>query len=60
MLQLAGGPALIPAEERFAGFPLAVALHILGAATYVLLGALQFVPQFRRRTGPGTAAPAGF
>ena len=30
-------------------FPLPVALHILGAATYVLLGALQFVPQFRRR-----------
>ena len=40
---------LIPAEERFAGFPLPVALHVLGAATYVLLGALQFVPQFRRR-----------
>ena len=49
LLQLAGGPELIPAEERFAEFPLAVALHILGAATYVLLGALQFVPQFRRR-----------
>ena len=49
LLQLAGGPALIPAEARFAEFPLAVALHILSAATYVLLGALQFVPQFRRR-----------
>ena len=49
LLQLAGGPALIPAEARFAEFPLAVALHILGAATYVLLGVLQFVPQFRRR-----------
>ena len=49
LLQLAGGPELIPAEERFAGFPLAVALHILGAATYVLLGALQFVPRVRRR-----------
>ena len=49
LLQLAGGPELIPAEERFAEFPLAVALHLLGAATYVLLGALQFVPQFRRR-----------
>ena len=49
LLQLAGGPELIPAEERFAGFPLPVALHILGAAAYVLLGALQFVPQFRRQ-----------
>ena len=49
LLQLAGGAELIPAEERFADFPLPVALHILGAATYVLLGVLQFVPQFRRR-----------
>jgi uncharacterized membrane protein len=49
LVQLAGGPELIPAEERFAGFPLPVALHILGAATYVLLGTLQFVPRFRRR-----------
>jgi len=49
LLQLAGGPEVIPAEERFAGFPLPVALHILGAATYVLLGTLQFVPRFRRR-----------
>ena len=49
LLQLAGGPELIAAEERFAGFPLPVALHIFGAATYVLLGTLQFVPRFRRR-----------
>ncbi len=49
LLQLAGGPEVLPAEERFAGFPLPVALHILGAATYVLLGTLQFVPRFRRR-----------
>jgi len=50
LLQLAGGPELIPAEERFAEFPLAIALHILGAATYLLLGATQFVL---------LAAPAG-
>jgi Predicted membrane protein (DUF2306) len=49
LVQLAGGPELIAAEERFGTFPLPVVLHILGSATYVLLGALQFVPRFRRR-----------
>ena len=49
LVQLAGGPELIAAEERFATFPLPVVLHILGSAIYVLLGALQFVPRFRRR-----------
>ena len=49
LVQLAGGPELIAAEERFATFPLPVVLHILGSAIYVLFGALQFVPRFRRR-----------
>jgi uncharacterized membrane protein len=49
LVQLAGGPQVIAADERFATFPLPVVLHILGSATYVLLGALQFVPRFRRR-----------
>jgi len=49
LVQLAGGPELIAADERFATFPLPVVLHVLGSAIYVLLGALQFVPRFRRR-----------
>ena len=49
LVELAGGPALIAADERFASFPLPVVLHVLGSAIYVLLGALQFVPRFRRR-----------
>jgi len=49
LVQLAGGPELIAADERFATFPLPVVLHVLGAAIYVLLGSLQFVPRFRRR-----------
>ncbi|HYP44190.1 MAG TPA: DUF2306 domain-containing protein [Propionibacteriaceae bacterium] len=49
LVQLAGGPELIAADERFASFPLPVVLHVLGSATYVLLGTLQFVPRFRRR-----------
>ncbi|WP_152365371.1 DUF2306 domain-containing protein [Microlunatus speluncae] len=49
LVQLAGGPAIIPANERFTGFPLPLVLHIVGAATYALLGILQFVPRIRRR-----------
>ena len=49
LVQLAGGPELIAADDRFATFPLPVVLHVLGSATYVLLGALQFMPRFRRR-----------
>jgi uncharacterized membrane protein len=49
LVQLAGGPQLIPADGRFAGFPLPLALHIAGATTYAVVGAFQFVPRFRRR-----------
>jgi uncharacterized membrane protein len=48
LVQLAGGPALIPADRRFSGFPVPLVVHILGAATYALVGALQFAPRFRR------------
>lgn len=47
--QLAGGPAVIPADHRFAGFPLPLVVHIVGATVYALVGILQFVPRFRRR-----------
>ena len=33
LIQLAGGPAVIPADHRFAGFPIPLVVHILGAAT---------------------------
>jgi uncharacterized membrane protein len=49
LVQLAGGPALIPADPRFAGFPFPLVVHILGATTYALFGALQLAPRFRRR-----------
>lgn len=52
LIQLGGGPAVIPADHRFAGFPVALVAHIVGAAAFALLGILQFVPRFRR------AAPA--
>jgi uncharacterized membrane protein len=49
LIQLAGGLAVIPADHRFAGFPLPLVVHIVGATTYALVGILQFVPRFRRR-----------
>jgi uncharacterized membrane protein len=49
LIQLAGGPTAIPADHRFADYPLPLVVHIVGATTYALVGILQFVPRFRRR-----------
>lgn len=48
LVQLAGGPAVMPADHRFAGFPGALVAHIVGAAVFALIGAFQFVPRLRR------------
>ena len=45
LVQLAGGPALMPADDRFTGFPTALVVHIVGAAVFALVGILQFVPR---------------
>ncbi len=49
LIQLAGGPAVIPADARFTGFPVALVVHIVGAAVFVLGSILQLVPRFRRK-----------
>ena len=49
LIQLAGGPAVIPADHRFAVFPVALVVHIVGATTYALGGVVQLMPRFRRR-----------
>ncbi|HET7329122.1 MAG TPA: DUF2306 domain-containing protein [Nocardioidaceae bacterium] len=48
LVQLAGGPAVVPADDRFAGFTAPVVVHIVGAALYALVGVFQFVPRIRR------------
>lgn len=48
VIQLLGGPELIPADHRFAGFPLPLVVHLVGATMYAVVGAFQFVPRFRR------------
>lgn len=58
LVQLAGGPAVIPADHRFAGFPLPLVVHIVGATVFALVGPFQFVPRFRRRH-PGWHRRAG-
>lgn len=50
LVQLSGGPTVMPADHRFSGFPVALVVHIVGAATFALVGALQFVPRLRRRS----------
>ncbi|HST46970.1 DUF2306 domain-containing protein [Jatrophihabitans sp.] len=49
LIQLAGGPAVLPDDPRFEAFPVALVMHIVGSAAFALAGALQFVPRFRRR-----------
>jgi hypothetical protein len=50
LIQLAGGPAVMPADHRFSGFPAALVVHIVGAAVFAFVGAFQFVPGLRRRS----------
>jgi uncharacterized membrane protein len=48
LVTLAGGE--ITAENaRFFAAPVPVVVHIVGASTFIVLGALQFVPAIRRR-----------
>ncbi|CAA9286270.1 MAG: hypothetical protein AVDCRST_MAG77-4776 [uncultured Chloroflexi bacterium] len=49
LYQLALGAAITPETARFFGAPLPVVLHIVAAAAFIVLGAFQFVPGFRRR-----------
>jgi uncharacterized membrane protein len=48
LIHVAGGPDLLPTDDRFAGFPGAVVVHILGAFVFALVGMFQFVPRIRR------------
>ena len=49
LIQLAGGPAVIPANHRFGSFALPLLVHIVGATLFALVGVLQFMPWIRRR-----------
>jgi uncharacterized membrane protein len=47
LVQLAGGPAIMPADQRFTVSPAAVVLHVVASAVFALVGAFQFLPRLR-------------
>jgi uncharacterized membrane protein len=49
LVELAGGPRLMPDDPRITASPLPLVLHIVSAISYAVLGAFQFSPGLRRR-----------
>lgn len=49
VLEIAGGPHLLPANPRIDAVPAPVVVHIIASAIYALLGSLQFSARLRRR-----------
>jgi uncharacterized membrane protein len=49
LIEVAGGPQLMPTNPRLDASPTPVVVHVLGSAIYAIFGALQFSPRLRRR-----------
>lgn len=49
LVEMLGGPELIPQDPRFAASPAPVVVHVAGAIGYLVLGAFQFSAGLRRR-----------
>ena len=58
LVELSGGPLLLPANLRMTASPAPVVVHIVSAVGYATLGAFQFSSGFRRRR-PGWHRAAG-
>jgi uncharacterized membrane protein len=58
LVELSGGPALLPRNPRVDASPVPVVVHIVSAVLYAVLGAFQFSSAFRRRR-PGWHRAAG-
>ena len=58
LVELAGGPHVMPANPRITTSPVPVVVHILCAVLYAVLGAFQFSAALRRRR-PGWHRVAG-
>jgi len=58
LVEVLGGPEVLPTDARFASSPIPLIVHIVAAVLYVLLGALQFSAGLRRRR-PGWHRRAG-
>ena len=57
LVELSGGPAILPANPRVDASPLPVIVHIVSAILYAVLGAFQFSSGFVVATPAGTAPP---
>jgi uncharacterized membrane protein len=49
LLEIAGGPQVLPTNPRIDAVPAPVVIHIVAAASFALLGAFQFPARPRRR-----------
>ncbi|WP_299729231.1 DUF2306 domain-containing protein [uncultured Tateyamaria sp.] len=49
VLEMAGGPAIMPTNPRASAMPVPIVLHILSSFLFLILGALQFPPSIRQR-----------
>jgi uncharacterized membrane protein len=49
LVEVAGGPHVLPANPRISASPLPVVVHIVCALSYAVLGAFQFSARLRRR-----------
>lgn len=58
LVELAGGPHIMPANPGMSASPVPVVIHIVSASAYTLVGAFQFSAALRRRR-PGWHRMAG-
>ena len=58
LVELAGGPHLLPANPRLTASPVPLVVHIVSALAYAVLGVFQFSAALRRRR-PGWHRAAG-
>lgn len=58
LVEIAGGPQVMPENPRIDASPAPVVFHVVGAAFYAFLGAFQFSARLRRRR-PGWHRKAG-
>jgi uncharacterized membrane protein len=58
LLEIAGGPQLLPTNPRIDASPAPVVVHVLAAALYAFLGAFQYSARLRRRR-PGWHRKSG-
>jgi uncharacterized membrane protein len=58
LVEVLGGPEVLPTDSRFAASPIPLVAHIVASVIYALLGAFQFSGRLRRRH-PGWHRRAG-